>query len=177
MFFKKLVCASGPAFWLLPSGVEWQLQPSQASGVHPAHRTWPHFHSASWQPHPCYGSSSSVTPGCPPPNSYLNFLPPFWPLGDQRSHGPPPGFTWSYAESRLSDALWPHPSSRPPGAPGHRRAQPPSFAFTQPPPSGSVQTVFPPTLLHRITGVCRFPSQSHQNKPVPLCLSLARFAS
>ncbi|XP_051513246.1 homeodomain-interacting protein kinase 3-like isoform X2 [Myxocyprinus asiaticus] len=164
---------TGPALWLLPPGVEWQLQPPPASGIHPAHRTWPHLYSTAWQPHTHHG---------PPRRPYaypahFTLLPPFRALGDKWVYGPPLGFTRGHAESRFSTGLWPLPSGRSPHAPGHRGAQPPPLGLTHPPPSGSIQAPLPPTLLHRITRVRRFPPQSHQTKPVPVCLRRAPHTS
>ncbi|XP_051580689.1 homeodomain-interacting protein kinase 3-like isoform X2 [Myxocyprinus asiaticus] len=153
---------TGPALWLLPPGVEWQLQPLPASGIHPTHRSWPHLHSASWQPHPHYGPPSSVAPGCPPTYpAHFTLLPHLRTLGDKCAHGPPLGFTRGYAESHLSNSLWLLPSGGSPRAPGHGGAQPPPLALAHPPLSGSIQALLPPTLLHRVTRIRRFPPQSH----------------
>lgn len=166
-----LVCALGPALWVVPPGVERQLQPPPASSVHPAHRSWPHIHDASRQSHP--HNPPSIAPGRPPSHpADFTVLPPFRPTGDKCPNGPPLSFTWGDTESHLSACLWPLPSGGTPCAPGHCGAKPP-LALSNPPPSRPIQASVPPSLLHRITCIRRFPAQSHQTKPVPIHLRLA----
>ena len=167
---------SGPALRLLPPGVERQLQPPPASGLHPPYSTWTHIHVTARQPHPHYGPPTPAPPRRPPPRSCPArpaLLPHCCSSGNGHPHGPHPGLSWGHAEPRPAASLQPVPPGRPHGAPGHCGPQPPPAPIAYPPPSGPVQAPLPPTLLHCLTRICRLPPQSHQTQPVPIHLTPA----
>lgn len=148
--------------------MEWQLVPPQTTGLHRSNHAWTHVHPVPQQPQPHYGAPS--TPWWPPAlSAYLVVLPPVWPPGHSCPHGPPPGFSRSFPPHAAA-----HLQHLPPcryRASGDGGYQPPAALFTHFTPAGPVQAPLSPALLHRLTGLCQFPTQSHQNKPVPLHLS------
>ncbi|XP_037104328.1 homeodomain-interacting protein kinase 3 isoform X1 [Syngnathus acus] len=159
---------AGPAFHFLPPGMERQLYPPQTAGLHPPHHTWARVHPVPQQPEPLCGPSSPWgTPALP---THLVVLPPVWPSGHGRARGPPLGLPWRLA-SRPSARLQ-HLSPSGHRASGHSGHQPAAFALPNLASPRPIQAPLPPAFLHCLAGLRQFPTQSHQNKPVPLHLSI-----
>ncbi|XP_032355401.1 homeodomain-interacting protein kinase 3 isoform X2 [Etheostoma spectabile] len=158
---------AGAAFRFLPSGMERQLCPSETTGLYPPHHTWTHIHPVPQQPKPYCGPPPWGPPAHP---AHLTVLPPGWSSGHSCTRGPPPGFPCSLPSRPPA-----HLQHLPPGrhhASGHSGHQPPAAALSHLAPPGPIQAPLSPALLHCLTRVRQFPSQPHQNKPVPLHLSM-----
>ncbi|XP_034730981.1 homeodomain-interacting protein kinase 3 isoform X2 [Etheostoma cragini] len=158
---------AGAAFRFLPSGMELQLRPSETTGLYPPHHTWTHIHPVPQQPKPYCGPPPWGPPAHP---AHLTVLPPGWSSGHSCTRGPPPGFPCSLPSRPPA-----HLQHLPPGrhhASGHSGHQPPAAALSHLAPPGPIQAPLYPALLHCLTRLRQFPSQPHQNKPVPLHLSM-----
>uniref|UniRef100_A0A8D2ZJY5 non-specific serine/threonine protein kinase n=1 Tax=Scophthalmus maximus TaxID=52904 RepID=A0A8D2ZJY5_SCOMX len=164
---------AGAAFWFLPPGMERQLCPSETTGLYPSHHAWAHVHPVPQQPEPHYRPPPPPPPppwGPPALPAHLIVLPPVWSSGHSCTRGPPPGFPRS-----LSPRPPAHLQHLPPGrhrASGHGGHQPPAATLPHLAPPGPIQAPISPALLHCLARLRQFPSQPHQNKPVPLHLSM-----
>ncbi|XP_031170204.1 homeodomain-interacting protein kinase 3 isoform X1 [Sander lucioperca] len=158
---------AGAAFRFLPSGMERQLCPPETTGLYPPHHTWTHIHPVPQQPKPHYGPPPWGPPAHP---AHFTVLPPAWSSGHSCTRGPPPGFPCSLPSRPPA-----HLQHLPPGrhrASGYSGHQPPAAALPHLAPPGPIQAPFSPALLHCLARLRQFPSQPHQNKPVPLHLSM-----
>ena len=162
---------SGAAFQFLPPGMERQLRPPQTTGLYPPYHAWAHIHPVPQQSQPHYGPPPPPPPRGPPPlPAHLTVLSPVWYSGHSCACGPPPGFP-----RILSPRPPAHLQHLPPGrhhASGHNGHQPPAATLPNLAPPGPIQAPLSPALLHRLARLHQFPSQPHQNKPVPLHLSM-----
>ncbi|XP_077941141.1 homeodomain-interacting protein kinase 3 isoform X1 [Gasterosteus aculeatus] len=161
---------AGAAFWILPPGMERQLCPPATTGLYSSYSAWAHIHPVPQQPKPHHGPPPPPPPWGPPSHAaHLTVLPPVWPPGHGRARGPPPGFPRSLPPRPPA-----HLQHLPPGrhrASGHGGPQPPTAALPHLAPTGPIQA--PLSFLHCLARLRQFPSQPHQNKPVPLHLSTA----
>ncbi|XP_074469662.1 homeodomain-interacting protein kinase 3 isoform X2 [Sebastes fasciatus] len=161
---------AGAAFRFLPSGMERQLYPPETTGLYPSHHAWAHIHPVPQQPKPHRGPPPP--PWGPPAHpAHLTVLPVGWSSGHGCPRGPPPGFPRSLPPRPPA-----HLQHLPPGrhrASGHNGHQPPAAALPHLAPPGPIQAPLSPALLHCLARLRQFPSQPHQNKPVPLHLSMA----
>ncbi|XP_078142660.1 homeodomain-interacting protein kinase 3 isoform X1 [Centroberyx gerrardi] len=163
---------AGAALRFLPPGMERQLCPPATTGLHPSHHAWAHFHPVPQQPKPHYGPPPPPR-GPPTLPAHFIVLSPVWPPGHGCTGGPHPGLSWGVAARPPA-----HLQHLPPGrhrASGHSGHQPPAVALPHLAPAGPVQAPLSPTLLHRLACLRQFPSQPHQNQPVPLHLSIDRW--
>ncbi|XP_075966426.1 homeodomain-interacting protein kinase 3 isoform X2 [Anarhichas minor] len=161
---------AGAAFRFLPPGMERQLCPSETTGLYSSYHAWAHIHPVPQQPKPCY--RPPPPPWGPPAHpAHLTVLPPVWSSGLGGPRGPPPGFPCSLPPRPPA-----HLQHLPPGrhrASGHSGHQPPNAAFPHLAPPGPIQAPLSPALLYCLARLRQFPSQPHQNKPVPLHVSMA----
>ncbi|XP_056268300.1 homeodomain-interacting protein kinase 3 isoform X1 [Pseudoliparis swirei] len=160
---------AGAAFRILPPGMERQLFPPETTGLYSSHHAWAHVHPVPQQPKSLYGPPPPPW-GPPAPPAHLTVLPAAWASGHGCTRGPPPGFPRSLPPRPPA-----HLQHLPPGrhrASGHSGHQPPAAALPHRAPPGPIQAPLSPALLHCLARLRQFPSQPHQNKPVPLHLSM-----
>ncbi|XP_051919418.1 homeodomain-interacting protein kinase 3 isoform X2 [Hippocampus zosterae] len=160
---------AGPTFHFLPPGMEWQFCPPQTAGLHPPYHTWARIHPVPRQSEPlCRPSPPWGAPALP---THLVVLSPVWSSGHGRAGSPPLGLPRGLA-SRPSARLQ-HLSPSRHRASGHSGHQSAAFALPHFASPRSIQAPLPPAFLHCLAGLRRFSTQPHQNKPIPLHLSMS----
>ncbi|CAG05711.1 unnamed protein product [Tetraodon nigroviridis] len=161
---------AGASLRLLPPGMERKLHPPEATGLHPSHNARPHVRLVPQQSEP-HGGPPPPPWGSPSFPAHLTFLPAIRFPGDGRARGPPPTLPRRLPASRAAAHLQHLPPSRH-HASSHSGHQPAAATLSHLAPPGPIQAPLSPALLHCLTRVHQFPSQPHQNKPVPLHLSM-----
>ncbi|XP_061736606.1 homeodomain-interacting protein kinase 3 isoform X1 [Nerophis ophidion] len=158
---------TGPTFHFLPPRMEWQLCPPKTAGLHPPYNTRAGVHPVPQQskplcrpPPPPWGTPALAT--------HLVVLSPVWSSGHGAPHGPPPDFPRCLAS--CSSARLQHPNGH--RASGHIGHQPPTFTLPYLASTRPIQAPLPPAFLPCLTCLRQFPTQPHQNKPIPLYLSM-----
>lgn len=150
--------------------MERQLYPPETTGLYPSHHAWSYVHLVPQQPKPHHRSPPPPW-GAPALPAHLTVLSSVWTPGHSCASGPPPGVSWSLAPCPPAHLQYLPPSRH--RASGRSGNQPPTAALPYFAPAGPVQAPVSPALLHCLARLRQFPSQPHQNKPVPVHLSIA----
>ncbi|XP_061622022.1 homeodomain-interacting protein kinase 3 isoform X2 [Phyllopteryx taeniolatus] len=164
--FIPAPAAAATTHWLW-AGMERQLCPPQTAGLHPSHHTRACIHPVPQQSEPlCRPSPPWGAPALP---THLVVLSPVWSSGHGCARGPPLGLPWCHASRPSARVQHLSPSRH--RASGHSGHQP-AFALPHLASPRPIQAPLPPAFLHCLAGIRQFPTQPHQNKPVPLHLSM-----